>query len=59
MSAHPPPVPPDQRPKHGADTDKASVADHTKVDPQHDNFSEQGDTANVRQNTTNKGIQKG
>ncbi len=58
MSAHPPPVPPDQRPKHGAEPEKASVTDHTKVDPQHANFGEQGDTANVRQNTTNKGIQK-
>ncbi len=58
MSSHPPPVPPDQQPKHGASPGKASVEDHTKVSPQH-NAAEQGDTANLRQNTTNKGLQKG
>ncbi len=59
VSAHPPPVPPAQQPKHGSDPEKASVADGTKVGSQHGNSDEQGDTANVRQNTTNKGLQKG
>ena len=59
MSSHPPPVPPDQQPKHGGSPDKANVTDPTKAGPQHANAAEQGDTANIRQNTTNKGIQKG
>ncbi len=59
MSAHPPPVPPAQQPKHGGNPDQASVTDGSKVDPQHANTAEQGETANIRQNTTNKGVQKG
>ncbi len=58
MSSHPPPVPPDQQPKHGAHPAKASVEDAAKAGTQHDNAAEQGDMANVRQNTTNKGLQK-
>ena len=55
MSAHPPPVPPAQQPKHGSHKAEANDKDTTKVGPQHDNPAEQGATANVRQNTTARG----
>ncbi len=58
MSAHPPPVPPDQRPKAGPqDTAKASVADKPHPDSPDGNLAEQGRAGNTKQNTTNKGYQ--
>ena len=59
MSAHPPPVPPDQRPKHGgADAAKADVTDHTATGTANGNLAEQGQAGNSKQNTTNKGLQQ-
>jgi hypothetical protein len=60
MSAHPPPVPPEQR------SDKANGAAPTTEsgpsDAEHatrkENTSEQGRQGNLRQNTTNKGFQQ-
>lgn len=61
MSAHPPPVPPDQRPKTGPkDEGKASIAGHVPVDttPPDGNLDQQGRTGNTKQNTTNTGYQQ-
>lgn len=60
MSAHPPPVPPDQR------SDKASgkaEAEHQTqpkqgFDDRHRNLEEQGRQGATKQNTTNKGFQQ-
>jgi hypothetical protein len=55
MSAHMPPVPPANRSKKGTGGDaQPAQADSTKK-PQPQNVSEQGETANIKQNTTNKG----
>ena len=59
MSAHPPPVPPDQRPKVGPkDTGKTSVAEGPTSDTPASNLAEQGRAGNTKQNTTNKGLQQ-
>lgn len=58
MSAHPPPVPPDQRPKHGADLNKADVAGSSSQGSPDGNLAEQGRAGNIKQNTTNKGLQQ-
>lgn len=59
MSAHPPPVPPDQRPKAGPkDTGKANLAEVAKPDTADGNLAEQGRAGNTKQNTTNKGLQQ-
>ena len=59
MSAHPPPVPPDQRPKIGPEDDgKSSVADSPNPDRPAGNLAEQGRAGNLKQNTTNKGLQQ-
>jgi hypothetical protein len=58
MSAHPPPVPPDQRPKVGSSDDgKASVAGKPTLSTD-GNLAEQGQAGNTKQNTTNKGLQQ-
>lgn len=60
MSAHPPPVPPAQQPKHGGSPAKADVSDKEghKAGSPDGNLREQGQTGNTRQNTTNK-VQQG
>jgi len=61
MTAHPPPVPPDQRPKAGPASSGATDASIVKdARPgQHDrNPAEQGQAGNIKQNTTNKGFQQ-
>ena len=59
MSAHPPPVPPEQRPKAGPKDDgKASVAQGSGTKSSAGNLAEQGQAGNTRQNTTNKGLQQ-
>jgi hypothetical protein len=59
MSAHPPPVPPDQRPKAGPDdSGKASVTGNAKQGSPDGNLAEQGRAGNTKQNTTNKGLQQ-
>ena len=57
MSSHMPPVPPANRSKKGtpserAATPKGSAAKHEH----HPNAAEEGQTANIKQNTTNKGF---
>jgi hypothetical protein len=59
MTAHPPPIPPDQRPKAGPKDDgKTSVAGTPMVDSPNGNLAEQGQAGNTKQNTTNKGLQQ-
>ena len=60
MSAHPPPVPPEQRSPH-----EGSVSPETKSGAQKErdsavkrNLAEQGRQGNIKQNTTNKGHQQ-
>lgn len=51
MSAHPPPVPPAQQPKHEAHrerTDASDKAGGAKGGGAKDNTGEQGETANVK-----------
>lgn len=56
--SHMPPVPPANRSQKGtgdkSQASKDSVASHSDV-----NIAEQGETANVKQNTTNKGFFQG
>lgn len=60
MSAHPPPVPPEQRPRQGADP----VAEQGEAKPApnkhaaNPNPDERGRQGNVKQNTTNQGYQQ-
>lgn len=53
-----PPVPPANRSPKGpgdkSEVSKDTVASHAEI-----NTAEQGDTANIRQNTTNKGFFQG
>ena len=59
MSAHPPPVPPEQRPKQGGDDlSKADVKGNPGMGTPDGNLAEQGRAGNIKQNTTNKGLQQ-
>jgi hypothetical protein len=59
MTAHPPPVPPDQRPTAGPKDDgKTSVAGSSGTGSANGNLAEQGQAGNTKQNTTNKGFQQ-
>jgi len=59
MSGHMPPVPPANRSSKGPASSKpvAEETKDTKVQPE--NTSEVGETANIKQNTTNKGFFRG
>jgi hypothetical protein len=59
VTAHPPPVPPDQQPKHGEDRDRASIKGKPPGKTRVSNTREQGAPGNTKQNTTNKGLQQG
>ncbi|MBV9748694.1 MAG: hypothetical protein JO157_07760 [Acetobacteraceae bacterium] len=61
MSAHPPPVPPENRSPKGpgepASTHKGTASKlHPAKAP--DNLGEQGEQGNMKQNTTNQGYQQ-
>ena len=60
MSAHPPPVPPEQQGPHGGASGpaKSSEAIPEKADSRHRNLGEQGRQGNIEQNTTNEGYQQ-
>lgn len=62
MSAHPPPVPPDQRAPHGGATAEGvaeSRADRGRTAASRDvNTAEQGRAGNAKQNTTHTGTQQ-
>jgi hypothetical protein len=56
MSSHRPPVPPVNRSKSNPETSKdKKLVKHEH----HANAAEEGDTANIKQNTTNKGYFRG
>jgi hypothetical protein len=59
MTGHMPPIPPGNQstkgPKANADSTKDTSAKHAHAE----NIAEQGQTANIKQNTTNKGFYHG
>ena len=61
MSTHMPPVPPANRNKnkHGNDPKNDMLNDRPVKHEHHANSSEEGETANIKQNTTNKGFFRG
>ena len=55
-----PPVPPASRSKHGPKRDpEVSKDDKLVKHEHHPNSAEEGDTANIKQNTTNEGYFRG
>jgi hypothetical protein len=60
MTSHMPPIPPGNRSNKGPKPADADAARDTSVKEDHaQNAAEQGDTANIKQNTTNKGFYQG
>jgi hypothetical protein len=59
MSSHMPPVPPANRSKEPGSDPKTSKETSIKQDEKHHNAAEEGDTANIKQNKTNKGFFRG
>jgi len=60
MPGHMPPIPPGNQSNKGPKTADADAARDTSVKEGHtQNTLEQGDTANIKQNTTNKGFFQG
>jgi hypothetical protein len=57
--SHMPPVPPANRSKKGRGSDSKMSKDTTLKQPEHNNAAEEGETANIKQNTTNKGFFRG
>ena len=60
MSAHPPPVPPEQQSPHEGNTpaEQPSDAPRKRDNRVNRNLGEQGRQGNVKQNTTNQGYQQ-
>lgn len=60
MSAHPPPVPPEQTAKKGPEASPVQNAKRPKdgFESHEQNTAEQGRSGNTKQNTTNKGLQQ-
>ena len=59
MSAHPPPVPPEQQSPHEKSDPKTSSGGQSERDNRANrNLGEQGRQGNVKQNTTNTGYQQ-
>ena len=59
MSAHPPPIPPEQRPKQGGgELGQADISHGAGSGSADGNLAEQGRAGNIKQNTTNKGLQQ-
>lgn len=59
MSGHMPPVPPANRSPKGPANSKPAPEEPEEKRSEPANTSEQGDTANIKQNTTNKGFFRG
>ena len=60
MPSHMPPVPPASRNKKGPKRDPQEAQDRVLVKHEHHpNAAEEGQTANIKQNTTNKGYFRG
>ena len=60
MTAHPPPVPPEQQSPHEGSTlaDQSSGAQRERANKSNRNLGEQGRQGNIKQNTTNEGYQQ-
>ena len=59
MPHKPPPVPPDNRSSKGPGSDPKSKAGRDQAKPpEQENSAQQGDRANIRQNTTNPGYSR-
>jgi hypothetical protein len=59
-SSHLPPVPPANRSQKGPGNDPEVSNDTSAKQPErHHNVGEEGETANIKQNTTNKGFFRG
>jgi hypothetical protein len=57
MTAHPPPIPPDQRrPQQGEAAPNKSAGNQVERD--NPDLAEQGRQGNIKQNTTNQGYQQ-
>jgi hypothetical protein len=59
MASHAPPIPPANRNKKELGAHPANTQDLALKHAEPQNSSEQGDTANIKQNTTNKGFFQG
>jgi hypothetical protein len=60
VSSRMPPVPPANRSKKGRGSDPEMSKDTSVKQPEHHhNAAEEGETANIKQNTTNKGFFRG
>jgi hypothetical protein len=60
MIGHMPPIPPGNQSDKGPKSADADAARDTSVKKGHpENTAEQGDSANIKQNTTNKGFFQG
>jgi len=59
MTKHLPPVPPANRSSKGAGGVSEAAHDDSVKHPEPPNIAEQGETANIKQNTTNKGYFQG
>jgi hypothetical protein len=55
MTKHMPPIPPANRTNKGTGGDPEPPQDASIKHPEPQNVAEQGETANIKQNTTNKG----
>jgi hypothetical protein len=55
MASHMPPVPRANRSNKGTGNDLKATQDTSVKHPEPQNTAEQGQTANIKQNTTNKG----
>ena len=60
MASHAPPIPPGNRSNKGTPTETKKHAEEKLTQHEHHgNAAEKGDTANIKQNTTNAGYFKG
>ena len=59
MASHTPPIPPGNRSKKGTPSEAKHADEKLVQHEHHGNTAEKGDTANIKQNTTNAGYFKG
>lgn len=59
MASHMPPIPPANRSKKGTPSEQKQSEEKLVQHEHHGNSAEEGETANIKQNTTNAGYFKG
>jgi hypothetical protein len=59
MSSRRPPIPPANRSQKGGGSDPEMLKEKSVKHEHHANAAEEGETANIKQNTTNKGFFRG